>query len=72
MPDEKVYDEPSEVDAKGGTVVVDGPDSVDVRLTPDAAAETSDRLLFAAAKARGQQLQEEQRRRGIRSAAERE
>ncbi len=52
--DEKIYTEPSSVTAKDGAVVVDGPDSVDVQLTPDAAEETSDRLLEGAMKARGQ------------------
>lgn len=56
----KVYDEPSNVSAERGEVIVNGPDGVDVSLTPDAAAETSDRLLAAAAQAEGQQV--EQRR----------
>ena len=54
MPNEKIYDEASEVDAEDGTVVVKGPDRVDVRLTPTAAEETSERLLQGAMKARGQ------------------
>ena len=54
MTDSDIYDEPSEVDAIDGSVVVKGPDAVDVRLTPDAAEETSDRLLESALKARGQ------------------
>ena len=37
-----------------GVVNVDGPDAVDVALTPDAALETSDRLLKGAMNARGQ------------------
>lgn len=49
-----VYDEPSEIDAEEGMVVVRGPDAVDVRLTPRAAEETSERLLEGAMKARGQ------------------
>ncbi|WP_262984816.1 hypothetical protein [Sphingomonas daechungensis] len=32
--DDKVYDEPSEVEAEDGVVVVNGPDAVDVQLTP--------------------------------------
>ncbi len=63
MEPDKIYDEPSEVDAEDGKVVVDGPNGVAVLLTPDAAAETSDRLLFGAAKARGQQIAEESRTR---------
>jgi len=50
----KVYDEPSTVEAEAGTVVVIGPDQVHLRLTPRAAEETSERLLEAAMKARGQ------------------
>lgn len=49
-----VYDKPSEVSAVDGSVVVDGPDAVDVSLTPEAAEETSDRLLAGSFKARGQ------------------
>ena len=51
---DKVYDEPSDVDADDGVVHVHGPDSTDVRFTPDAADETSDRLTTSAMKARGQ------------------
>lgn len=54
MIDSEVYDEPSEIDAEDGAVVVKGPDAVDVRLTPAAAEETSERLLQGAMKARGQ------------------
>jgi len=54
MHDENVYDEPSDVDAEEGIVLVKGPDAVDVRMTPDAAEETSDRLSTGALKARGQ------------------
>ena len=53
--DKKIYDEPSDVDAKDGHVTVVGPDHVHVKLSPDAAVETSDRLLYQAMKARGQQ-----------------
>lgn len=54
MHDERIYDDPSDVDAEGGVVKVVGPDDVDVRLTPDAADETSERLATGALKARGQ------------------
>ena len=54
MPDNMIYDEASEVDAEDGTVVVKGPNQVDIRLTPTAAEETSERLLHGAMKARGQ------------------
>jgi hypothetical protein len=52
--DEKIYDEPSEIVAEEGAVTVKGPDAVDVRLTPEAAEETSNRLLEGSMKARGQ------------------
>ena len=54
MIDDKIYDEPSEVDAEQGVVIVKGPGTVDVRFTPEAADETSDRLTTGAMKARGQ------------------
>ena len=50
----EVYDQPSDVDAVDGCVTLDGPDSVDVAMTPEAADETSDRLAEHAAKAAGQ------------------
>ena len=56
MGDDKTYDEPSEVVAKDGDVVVNGPDGVVVKLTPIAAVETSDRLLEAGTEAQGQRL----------------
>jgi hypothetical protein len=49
-----VYDQASTVTALDGAVEVDGPDEVDVALTPEAAEETSDRLSSEAMKARGQ------------------
>ncbi|MEO6359520.1 MAG: hypothetical protein ABIO43_02965 [Sphingomicrobium sp.] len=52
--DETIYSEPSEVTAEGGNVHVDGPDGVEVMLSPKAAEETSNRLLEGAFKARGQ------------------
>ena len=56
MSDEEIYDEPSEVTADDGVVSVKGPDAVDVRMTAEAADETSDRLLQGAVKARGQEI----------------
>jgi hypothetical protein len=53
MKDDEVYDEPSAVKADEGQVAVKGPDQVDVKLTPEAAEETSDRLLEGAMVARG-------------------
>ena len=56
MSEAEIYDEPTNVDAKDGTVILKGPDAVDVRMTPDAAEETSERLLEGAMKARGQRF----------------
>ena len=53
MDDSEPFDEPSKVKVTDGAVKVRGPDDVDVELTPAAAVETSDRLLDAAMKARG-------------------
>ena len=64
MTENSTYDEPSKVDAKDGVVTVDGPDGVDVNLTPEAAAETSDRLLEKSAEARGQKYLSERGMRG--------
>lgn len=58
----KVHDEPSKVEAVNGEVEVIGPGGIVVSLTPDAAAETSDRLLAAAATAQGQLLAEQRLR----------
>jgi len=54
MTDTIVYNEPTEIDAEDGVVVLKGPDGLDVRMTPDAAEETSERLSTGAMKARGQ------------------
>jgi hypothetical protein len=56
MTAENPHAEPSEVTAEEGEVVVDGPDGVAVSLTPEAAIETSDRLLDAALMAQGQRV----------------
>ena len=61
--DDKVYDEPTRVEANDGKVVLDGPDGVDVLMTPDAALETSDRLLAGATQAMGQRVRSEDLRR---------
>ena len=55
MPDKQpIHNEPSDVKAVDGTVKIDGPDAVDVTLSPEAAEETSERLLRQSFKARGQ------------------
>ena len=59
---DKAYDTPSKVTAEEGEVMVDGPDGVAFSLTPEAAAETSDRLLEQAAMARGQAMLNEKRK----------
>ncbi len=50
------YDEASDIVAESGEVQVDGPDGVSVSMTPQAAAETSDRLLKGATEAAGQRI----------------
>lgn len=37
MEQSEIFDQPSDVDAEDGSVVVKGPDAVDVRMTPEAA-----------------------------------
>jgi hypothetical protein len=49
-----IFDKASEVNAVEGVVEIDGPDAVDVAMTPEAAEETSERLSNEAVKARGQ------------------
>lgn len=62
MPEE-AHDTPAEVTASEGDVNVEGPGGISYAFTPDAAVETSDRLLVKAAEARGQQIEEERRQR---------
>jgi hypothetical protein len=54
MVDDKTYDEATEVTAKDGQVILDGPDAVDVKVTPEAAEQTADNLVEGAVMARGQ------------------
>ena len=54
MPDRKIYHQPSKVTAEDGDVLVLGPDDVHVAMDPDAAEETSNRLLEGSMTARGQ------------------
>ena len=50
----QTYSEPTEIVAADGRVVLDGPDGVDLAMTPEAALETGGRLIDGAAKAAGQ------------------
>lgn len=54
MSRDKLYDEATEVTAKDGDVLLDGPDAVDVKVTPEAAEETAENLIEGAIMARGQ------------------
>jgi hypothetical protein len=57
------HDEPSQVIAEEGEVIMEGPNGHAVSFTPDAALETSERLLRGGLEAHGQRL-EAQRRAG--------
>jgi hypothetical protein len=59
MDKKETYSEASDVSAEKGVVHVDGPDGVDVGLTPEAALETSNRLLEGASTAAGQRARAE-------------
>ena len=56
MSDERVYDEATKVTAENGEVILDGPDGVDVKMTPEAAEETADQLINGAMTANGQRI----------------
>lgn len=58
----RAHDMPSDIGAEEGEVLVDGPGGVAFSFTPDAAAETSDRLLKGAATAQGQAVRERHRK----------
>ena len=62
MSDDKdqVYDDASKVAAKDGVVKVEGPDAVDVNLSPEAALETGDRLAEDGVRAAGQRRMKDQ------------
>ena len=51
---DRLYDEATEVTAQDGNVILDGPDDVDVIVTPEAAEKTADNLIEGVSKARGQ------------------
>ena len=54
MTEKQLFGKASDVSSDDGQVLVDGPDGVDVALTPEAAEETGDRLIEHAANAAGQ------------------
>jgi hypothetical protein len=54
MSTKELFDEPTEIHAVDGKVELDGPDGVDVAMTPEAAEETADRMFRASAEAAGQ------------------
>jgi hypothetical protein len=56
-----IYTEPGEVSVEDGSVALDGPDDIHVAMTPDAAEETSERLMTGVLKARGQRYFEDRR-----------
>ncbi|HKY81718.1 MAG TPA: hypothetical protein VJM09_09640 [Sphingobium sp.] len=62
MTDKTIYKEASKVEADQGVVTVKGPDDVDVKLTEEAAAETSDRLFAESTKARAQKYRQEKKK----------
>ena len=51
----KPCEHPGKASAEDGVVLLDGPDGVAVAMTPDAAAQTAESLLRAAAQARASQ-----------------
>ncbi|APL96489.1 hypothetical protein EWH08_14515 [Sphingobium indicum] len=54
MPRDGVFDESGKAYAEEGQVMLDGPDGVAISMTPDAAEETGNELIRAAAEARQQ------------------
>jgi hypothetical protein len=55
--DDHVYDEPGETKAVYGKVAMMGPEGVSVMLTPEAAVETSNRLVDRGVDANGQRVE---------------
>jgi hypothetical protein len=55
----KASDTASEISAEAGEVFVEGPDGVIFSMTPEAAADTSDKLAHGAALAAGQRVEAE-------------
>lgn len=58
--EKRTYSKPSDVVAEQGKVLVDGPDGVNVALTPEAARVTGTRLLEEGLKAEALQQQAEE------------
>ena len=54
MTDKELFNKASDVSSEDGQVLLDGPDGVDVALTPEAAEETADRLIEHSVNAAGQ------------------
>ena len=54
MSNKETYDQATEVTAQDGEVILDGPDGVDVTVTPEAAEQTAEHLIEGAVMARGQ------------------
>ena len=52
--EDQVHDQPSEISAEDGVVLADGPGGLAISFTPEAAEETSERLLFGAMTAQAQ------------------
>ncbi len=50
----RAHDQPSQVVAEQGTVIIEGPAGVAITMTPNAAEETARRLMVAAEEARSQ------------------
>jgi hypothetical protein len=55
----QIFDEPSNVTVEDSVVIVKGPDDIDIGLSADAAAVTSDRLFRAALKAKRSETQDD-------------
>jgi hypothetical protein len=62
MAEKGLFNRASDVCSEEGQVLVDGPDGVDVALTPEAAEETGDRLIehahFAAGLGRSKRIKD--------------
>ena len=54
MTEKELFNKASDVSSQDGKVLLDGPDGVDVALTPEAAEETADRLIQHSVNAAGQ------------------